>query len=77
MEEAKKRQSSRVDPTEENVKRLLRLSSQTLDPETSEHLFGRALKKSYVPKEPLQPEEEKTAFTEEDFKKFEEEYCEL
>ena len=37
-------------------------------------LLTRALKKKYVPKEKKSKESETTAFTEEDFKKFEKEY---
>ncbi|KAG7205427.1 hypothetical protein KM043_007420 [Ampulex compressa] len=74
--ETRKRITARKDPTEENVRRLLTLSSSRIDPETADKLLNRAVKKRYIPKEEKPKETEKTVFTEEDFKKFEEEYVE-
>ena len=73
VHEAKKHLESKVDPTEENVRKLLLLSSSHLDFETSEKLINRALTKSH-PKKEKKREPESTAFTEEDFATFEKEY---
>ncbi|XP_016841385.1 nicotinamide riboside kinase isoform X2 [Nasonia vitripennis] len=73
--DAKKQLETKSDPTEENVKRLLLLSGNRLDSDTSEKLLSRASKKLIHKKKEEKPvEEERTVFTEEDFKKFEAEY---
>ncbi|XP_014215705.1 active regulator of SIRT1 [Copidosoma floridanum] len=76
--QVKQQLKSKIDPTEDNVQRLLLLGSNKLDPETTDKIFSRAVKKPYKSKtkeEKLKEEEEnRTAFNEEDFKKFEEEY---
>ncbi|XP_012261927.2 active regulator of SIRT1-like [Athalia rosae] len=71
---ARQKLNQKSDQTEKNIKQLLLLSSNRIDPETSDKLLNRALTRRYIPKnnEPEVPEE--TAFTEEDFKKFEKEY---
>ncbi|KAK0180482.1 hypothetical protein PV327_006119 [Microctonus hyperodae] len=59
--------------TEANVHRLLLLSSNHIDSNTADKLFERAVKR--VPAPPNKEcEEEKTAFTEEDFQNFAKEY---
>ncbi|XP_015126159.1 uncharacterized protein LOC107047825 [Diachasma alloeum] len=58
---------------QDNVQRLLSLSSRKLDGETAEKLFNRAVKQPLKPKEKPQ-EKQTTAFTEEDFAKFAAEY---
>ncbi|XP_043288056.1 active regulator of SIRT1-like [Venturia canescens] len=76
--EVEGRRSLNVDSTEKNIERLLLLSGQKINQETSEKLMRRAAKKSYESAAQNKSEtEESTAFTEEDFKKFEEEYHEL
>lgn len=125
IEEAKLKLSKKTDKTEKNIERLLLLSSNRIDPETSDkvyifflviiftqrslnfnylilsvlpilknfilsffsidssisyyflivfQLLNRALRKRYIPKDDKPEEEEKTVFTEADFKQFEEEY---
>lgn len=71
--ETQKKLAAQRDPTDENVKRLLTFSNNYIDPNTTNKLLTRALKK-YIPKEKKSKESETTAFTEEDFKKFEKEY---
>ncbi|XP_012274230.1 active regulator of SIRT1 [Orussus abietinus] len=73
VHEAKKQLCSKTDPIEENVQRLLLLSSGHLDTETFDKHINRAVKQ-YVPKKEKPAVPETTAFTEEDFKKFEQEY---
>lgn len=73
INEAKKRLEAKSDPTEENIKKLLLLGNNRIDPETADRLIERAVKKRYLLKEDPK-EEETTAFTEEDFKNFEKEY---
>ncbi|KAJ8688232.1 hypothetical protein QAD02_024027 [Eretmocerus hayati] len=73
--QAKKSLQSKVDPTEENVQRLLHLSNNRLDSEASEKLLNRARNRRYIVEEEKPVEEERTVFTEEDFKKFEAEYA--
>ncbi|XP_033350753.1 active regulator of SIRT1-like [Bombus vosnesenskii] len=72
--ETQKKLAAKVDPTDENVQRLLLLSTNRIDPNTTNKLLSRALRKRYIPKEKKPKEPEATAFTEEDFKKFEKEY---
>ncbi|CAD1480140.1 unnamed protein product, partial [Heterotrigona itama] len=73
--ETQKKLAAQRDPTDENVKRLLIFSNNHINPDTTNKLLTRALKKKYIPKEkPKEAPEETTAFTEEDFKKFEKEY---
>ncbi|XP_046472308.1 active regulator of SIRT1 [Neodiprion pinetum] len=74
IKEAKLRLSTKIDETDKNIERLLLLSGNRIDPETSEKLLKRALKRRYVLKETEPAESEQTAFTEEDFKQFEKEY---
>ncbi|XP_033209138.1 active regulator of SIRT1-like [Belonocnema kinseyi] len=71
--EAKKRLEAKTDPTEGNIKKLLLLGNSRLDSETADKLIERAVKKRYIHKEEKR-EEQTTVFTEEDFKKFEQEY---
>lgn len=61
-------------PTDENVKRLLLLSKNRLNSETANKLLHRAVRKRYSQQQEKPKEPEQTAFTEEDFKKFEQEY---
>lgn len=72
--ETQKRIATQQDPTDENVQRLLLLSSNRIKPKTVNNLLRRAVKKKYIPQQQKPKEPEETAFTEEDFKKFEQEY---
>ncbi|CAK9806750.1 Active regulator of SIRT1 [Anthophora plagiata] len=72
--ETQKKLATQEDPTDKNVQRLLMLSTNRIDQETSSKLLDRAIKKRYIPKAQKPKEPETTAFTEEDFKKFEQEY---
>lgn len=72
--ETKKKLAAQEDPVNENVQRLLMLSTNRIDPNTANKLLNRAVKKRYIPKSKKPKEPEATAFTEEDFKKFEKEY---
>ncbi|KAL2714426.1 active regulator of SIRT1-like isoform X1 [Vespula squamosa] len=72
--EAKKQLETKKDLIEENVQNLLLLSSNCLDQHTVDKVLKRAVKKRYIPKEKKKTKQESTAFTEEDFKKFEQEY---
>ncbi|XP_011311358.1 uncharacterized protein [Fopius arisanus] len=58
---------------QDNVQRLLSLSSRKLDGETAEKLFNRAVKQP-VRRNRKPQEQQTTAFTEEDFAKFAAEY---
>lgn len=69
-----KKKANRKDPTNDTIKKLLLLSKNSLDANTSKKLLDRAVQKKYIPKKQKPKEPETTAFTEEDFKKFEEEY---
>ncbi|XP_043678247.1 active regulator of SIRT1-like isoform X2 [Vespula pensylvanica] len=69
--EAKKRLETKKDLIEENIQNLLLLSNNCLDQHT---VLKRAVKKRYIPKEKKKAKQESTVFTEEDFKKFEQEY---
>ncbi|XP_032664458.1 active regulator of SIRT1-like [Odontomachus brunneus] len=73
--EVQKRLATQKDPTEENVQRLLSLKTNQLKSEMSNKLLQRAVKKKYIKKQE-KPKEEATAFTEEDFKMFEQEHIE-
>lgn len=73
--ETQKRLATQKDPTDENVQRLLLLSSNRINPGTANNLLQRAVGKRYIQQEKSK-ESEKTAFTEEDFKNFEQEYVE-
>ncbi|CAL1676506.1 unnamed protein product [Lasius platythorax] len=72
--ETQKRIAAQQDPTDENVQRLLLLSSNRINPETTNKLLHRAVRKRYIQQKKKPKEPEETAFTEEDFKKFEQEY---
>ncbi|XP_076172270.1 active regulator of SIRT1 [Ptiloglossa arizonensis] len=72
--ETQKRLIVQEDPTDENVQKLLMLSSNRIDQDTTNKLLNRAVKKKYIPKKEKHKKPESTAFTEEDFKKFEQEY---
>ncbi|KYN01099.1 PREDICTED: active regulator of SIRT1-like [Cyphomyrmex costatus] len=72
--ETQKRLAVQKDPTDDNVQRLLLLSSNRVDAKTANNLLYRAVGKRYIQQEKLKTEE--TAFTEEDFKKFDQEYVE-
>ncbi|XP_018303446.1 active regulator of SIRT1 [Mycetomoellerius zeteki] len=73
--ETQKRLATQKDPTDENVQRLLLLSSNRIDAKTANNLLQRAVGKRYIQQEKPKKSEE-TAFTEEDFKNFEQEYVE-
>ncbi|KAK0090728.1 hypothetical protein PV325_006287 [Microctonus aethiopoides] len=60
--------------TETNVQRLLLLSSNHIDSNTADKLFDRAVKRLPASLNKEREEEEKTAFTEEDFQNFAKEY---
>ncbi|KOC60065.1 Active regulator of SIRT1 [Habropoda laboriosa] len=72
--ETQKKLATREDPTDKNVQRLLMLSTNRIDQDTANKLLDRAVKQRYIPKARKPKESETTAFTEEDFKKFEQEY---
>ncbi|KAL6440744.1 hypothetical protein ACFW04_003296 [Cataglyphis niger] len=72
--EAQKRIATQQDPTDKNVQQLLLFSSNRINPETASKLLHRAIKKRYIQQQEKPKEPEETAFTEEDFKKFEQEY---
>ncbi|XP_076238194.1 active regulator of SIRT1 isoform X2 [Calliopsis andreniformis] len=72
--ETQKRLAVQEDPIGENVQRLLMLSDNRVDPKIATKLIERATKKRYIPKIEKPKEPEATVFTEEDFKKFEQEY---
>ncbi|XP_050446900.1 active regulator of SIRT1-like [Cataglyphis hispanica] len=72
--EAQKRIATQQDPTDKNVQQLLLFSSNRINPETASKLLHRAIKKRYIQQQEKPTEPEETAFTEEDFKKFEQEY---
>lgn len=74
--ETQKRLAIQKDPTDENVQRLLLLSSNLINPGTANKLLQRAVGKRYIKQQEKLKESEETAFTEEDFKKFEQEYVE-
>ncbi|XP_017875023.1 active regulator of SIRT1-like [Ceratina calcarata] len=71
--EAQKRLSLCENRTDENARKLLMLSKKCIEPKTANKLLERAVRKKHIPK-PKKKKEEATAFTEEDFKKFEAEY---
>ncbi|XP_011695791.1 PREDICTED: active regulator of SIRT1-like [Wasmannia auropunctata] len=73
--ETQKRLAIQKDPTNKNVQRLLLLSSNRIDSETANNLLQRAVGKRYIQQEKPKKSEE-TIFTEEDFRKFEQEYVE-
>ncbi|XP_015188085.1 PREDICTED: active regulator of SIRT1-like [Polistes dominula] len=75
--EAKKQLKSKKDLTEENVQNLLLLSSNRLDKHMVDKVLKRAVDKRFAKKPKMKKKKKKqesTVFTEEDFKKFEEEY---
>ncbi|XP_024874440.1 active regulator of SIRT1-like [Temnothorax curvispinosus] len=74
--ETQKRLATQKDPTDENVQRLLLLSSTRINPGTANSLLERAVGKRYIQRQEKPKESEETAFTEEDFNKFEREYVE-
>ena len=74
--ETKKKLTAQENSTDKNVKKLLVLSNNRMDPNTVNKLLDRAVKKRYIPKPHKSKGPETTAFTEEDFKKFEKEYVE-
>ncbi|XP_055643624.1 uncharacterized protein LOC129779890 [Toxorhynchites rutilus septentrionalis] len=74
--EARKRIQNRKDNTEDNIRKLLLLSSANISNETSAKLFKRAQTGRYVVKadDIFEKEEtEESVFNEEDFKNFEQE----
>ncbi|KYM90398.1 hypothetical protein ALC53_01830 [Atta colombica] len=73
--ETQKRLATLKDPTDENIQRLLLFSSNRINAETANNLLQRAVGKKYIQQEKFKKSEE-TAFTEEDFKNFEQEYVE-
>lgn len=72
--EAQRKLGIQENHIDENAKKLLMLSNKCVEPDTANKLFERAVKKRYVPKLKEKKQEETTAFTEEDFQKFEAEY---
>ncbi|TGZ46007.1 uncharacterized protein [Temnothorax longispinosus] len=74
--ETQKRLATQKDPTDDNVQRLLLLSSTRINPGTANNLLERAVGKRYIQRQEKPKESEETAFTEEDFNKFEREYVE-
>lgn len=72
--ETQKKLAAQKDSTDKNIQKLLILSNNRIDPNTTNKLLERALKKKYIPEVKKPKESETTAFTEEDFKKFEKEY---
>lgn len=74
VHETKKRIAAQQDSTDKNVQRLLLLSSNRIKSETANKLLQRAVKKKYTHQQEKPKESEGTVFTEEDFKKFEQEY---
>ncbi|PBC34017.1 active regulator of SIRT1 [Apis cerana] len=72
--ETQKKLATQKDSTDKNIQKLLILSNNRIDPNTTNKLLERALKKKYIPEVKKPKESETTAFTEEDFKKFEKEY---
>ncbi|XP_066588624.1 active regulator of SIRT1-like [Prorops nasuta] len=73
--QAMKKLQEKQDPTEDNVRKLLLLSSSHINSETADKLINRTVKLG-LKKQEKKKAPETTAFTEEDFKKFEQEYCE-
>ncbi|XP_008555892.1 uncharacterized protein LOC103577146 [Microplitis demolitor] len=74
VHEARKKLADKKDPTEDNIEKLLLLSNYSVDSDTAAKLFERAVKKRPVLEAEKPKEEEPTAFTEEDFAKFEAEF---
>ncbi|XP_020278745.1 uncharacterized protein LOC109852211 [Pseudomyrmex gracilis] len=74
--ETQKHLASQEDPTEKNVQLLLSLCNNRLDPKTTSTLLHRAVGRRYARQQEKPKESEATAFTEEDFRKFEQEYTE-
>ncbi|GAB1866285.1 Active regulator of SIRT1 [Camponotus japonicus] len=72
--ETQKRIAAQQDSTDKNVQRLLLLSSNRINSETANKLLQRAVKERYIHQQEKPKESEETVFTEEDFKKFEQEY---
>ncbi|XP_029661725.1 active regulator of SIRT1-like [Formica exsecta] len=72
--ETQKRIATQQDPTDKNVQQLLLLSNNRINPEIASKLLHRVIKKRYIQQQEKSKEPEETAFTEEDFKKFEQEY---
>ncbi|OAD52588.1 Active regulator of SIRT1 [Eufriesea mexicana] len=72
--ETQKKLAVQEDPTDENVQRLLMLSNNCIDPDTTNKLLNRAVKKRYIPEAKKLKKPETTVFSDEDFKKFEKEY---
>ena len=74
VERAKRTSSSKQDRTTENLKSLLRLSSsKSVDFMKAQEIFDKTVKRRKII-DNTAPETTSSAFTEEDFKKFEEEY---
>ncbi|KAH0549385.1 uncharacterized protein LOC123261597 [Cotesia glomerata] len=74
INEARKKLADKKDLTEENIEKLLHLSSFSVNTEVITKLIERAVSKRAVVEKEKPKEEEATAFTEEDFAKFEEEF---
>ncbi|XP_012528697.1 uncharacterized protein LOC105832367 [Monomorium pharaonis] len=74
--ETQKRLGAQKDPTDENVQRLLLLSSNRINSGTANNLLQRAVGEKYIQDQQKSKELEQTAFTEGDFEKFEQEYVE-
>ncbi|XP_074111579.1 uncharacterized protein LOC141535518 [Cotesia typhae] len=74
INEARKKLADKKDLTEENIEKLLHLSSFSVNREVATKLIERAVSKRAVVEKEKIKEEEATAFTEEDFAKFEEEF---
>ncbi|CAL7939544.1 unnamed protein product [Xylocopa violacea] len=72
--ETQRKLAKQKDPTNKNVRKLLMLSNTRIASQTANKLLDRAVKKRNIPKKNKPKESETTAFTEEDFKKFEKEY---
>ncbi|XP_076620747.1 uncharacterized protein LOC143341650 [Colletes latitarsis] len=72
--ETQKRLVAQKDPIDENVQKLLKFSTNHINLDTTNKLLNRAIKKKCIPRKEKPKEPETTAFTEEDFKKFEQEY---
>lgn len=73
VEKIRKQVKEKHDFTEENLRLLKTLSSQAVDEKEASKIFKRAKRADEEDIEIVKPEE-KTVFTEEDFKMFEQEY---
>ncbi|XP_075151555.1 uncharacterized protein LOC142225637 isoform X2 [Haematobia irritans] len=73
LQQVKSELISKDKKSEENIKRLLALSMNTINVKDAEKIVQRAHKGRYVNKV-IPKVEQESIFTEEDFRKFEEEY---